>query len=273
MNALPIILVVLVILFIGAVVLLVIGIPAVLIILAYLTPTNTTISPSTLTINPINGGECMVDEYCDIPIAEATGGQEPYSYQSDSFATGAPPMGTIVDLNGHLTGTPTRSGEYGFGVCVADATRTSKCTQTSATVNENTPPEPQASVKIDSYTCTYKYTDNYGDRHYELSASGSASGPPGAELQIGFNPGYFTEPNPSCPKCKSTCSGWGASDLQTCARGSGPETTHWTVFVPDDEVISGMTLEVAGYEVELHVRIFENNYPTAEEYSYVTCPN
>jgi hypothetical protein len=130
----------------------------------------------------------------------------------------------------------------------------------------------EAEAKIISFTCKYKYRDSYGDRHYELSASGTAGGPPGSELQIGFNPGYFTEPNPSCPKCKSTCGGWGPSDLQTCARGGGPETTHWTVFVPDSEVMSGATLAAAGYEVELHVRIFQGDAVLAEDVEYATCP-
>jgi hypothetical protein len=258
------------------IVMLLIGIPVGLIILAYLTPMNTTISPSTLTISPVDGGECTVDEYCNIPVAEAAGGQEPYSYQSDSFATGAPPMGTIVDLNGHLTGKPTRAGEYDFGVCVADATRTSKCTKAGVTVTEDETPQTTiadtSSTTISSFTCTYKYTDSYGDKHYELSASGSATGPAGAELQLVFNPGYYTKKIPSCPECRSACGSWGASQMQTCARGRGPESTTWDVFVPASEVISGTTLAVVDNVVELNARIFISQNLMAETVEYATCP-
>jgi len=40
---------------------------------------------------------------------------------------GATPMGTIVDLNGFLTGTPTRNGNWRVGVCVIDIIGASDC--------------------------------------------------------------------------------------------------------------------------------------------------
>jgi hypothetical protein len=278
MNASEAVLLVVVLLIAGIVFLLV-AIPGGLVLwFLVTTPTNTTITTmptttiisDTLTINPVGGAECNFGEYCDVQVAQASGGQPPYSYQSDSYATGTPPMGMIVDLNGHLTGTPTKEGGYRFGVCVADATRDSECTQAEATVTKE---KARSEAEITSFICTYKYKDSYGDKHYELKASGKAAGPEGAELQIVFNPGYFTKPNSGCPECKAICSSWGASQLQTCARGSGPETTTWTAYVPASQVMSGATLGVAGYEVELRARIFEGGAATAEDVRYATCPN
>jgi hypothetical protein len=89
---------------------------------------------SALIITPITTGRCTVNKACTVRIAQASGGQSPYTFQSDSFATGAPPMGMIVSMDGSLTGTPSKEGNYNFGICVKDATSTSKCTTTSVTV-------------------------------------------------------------------------------------------------------------------------------------------
>lgn len=80
-------------------------------------------------------GTCTVNQDCEILIATATGGSPPYTFQSDTFRNGAPPMGMIVDLNGYLTGTPTSEGTYNVGVCVVDLVAKSSCDQATVTVN------------------------------------------------------------------------------------------------------------------------------------------
>ncbi|MDP3766351.1 MAG: putative Ig domain-containing protein [Nanoarchaeota archaeon] len=82
-------------------------------------------------------GTCIVNQQCDISlIANVNGGTPPYHFQSDTFRNGAPPMGMIVDVNGVLTGTPSKAGQYTFGVCVADSLAASKCGQTQVFVEE-----------------------------------------------------------------------------------------------------------------------------------------
>ncbi|MEK6886949.1 MAG: hypothetical protein AABW88_03885 [Nanoarchaeota archaeon] len=70
---------------------------------------------------------CIVKQKCDELIATAEKGNPPYSFQSDSFAEGAPPMGMIVDVNGHILGTASKEGDYSVGVCVKDTNGNSKC--------------------------------------------------------------------------------------------------------------------------------------------------
>ncbi len=79
---------------------------------------------------------CVVNQECDVQIATAEGGNPPYSFQSDSFAEGPPPFGTIVDLNGHLTGKPSREGEYVVGVCVKDTISNQRCGKATLTVQK-----------------------------------------------------------------------------------------------------------------------------------------
>jgi hypothetical protein len=73
--------------------------------------------------------------YSNSIIATISGGSSPYHYQSDSFATGAPPIGMMVDLNGNLTGTPKVAGTYTFGVCAVDIAGASSCGTTKVTVS------------------------------------------------------------------------------------------------------------------------------------------
>jgi len=86
-------------------------------------------------IIPLTGGTCTVDEKCKIKIATVNGGSPPYTFQSDTFVNGAPPMGMIVDLDGYLTGTPSREGTYNVGVCVVDGVGKSDCNQVTVIVN------------------------------------------------------------------------------------------------------------------------------------------
>lgn len=72
--------------------------------------------------------------YTNSVVANISGGSPPYHYQSDSFATGTPPIGMIVDLNGNLTGTPSIIGTYTFGVCAIDSAGASSCGTTSISV-------------------------------------------------------------------------------------------------------------------------------------------
>lgn len=72
--------------------------------------------------------------YTNSVVANISGGSPPYHYQSDSFATGTPPIGMIVDLNGNLTGTPSIVGTYTFGVCAIDSVGASSCGTTTISV-------------------------------------------------------------------------------------------------------------------------------------------
>ena len=84
-----------------------------------------------ISVNQLN---CIVRLSCNKLIATATGGTPPYHFQSDTFANGAPPMGTIIDLNGNLTGTPSVVGSNTVGVCVVDMTGTQACQQTNVAI-------------------------------------------------------------------------------------------------------------------------------------------
>lgn len=80
-----------------------------------------------LPIEPI-----FVGSKCNVPIVSATGGTPPYSFQQATMREGFVPMGTFVDVNGSLRGTPTKEGNYVFGVTVADRVR--KSARTTVTV-------------------------------------------------------------------------------------------------------------------------------------------
>jgi hypothetical protein len=93
------------------------------------------------TIAPVNG-TCEVKKACNISVATASGGTPSYYFMSDTFVNGTPPLGTVVDLNGNLIGTPTTADTYKFGVCVVDSVGAKNCGTTSVTIKPapTTPP-------------------------------------------------------------------------------------------------------------------------------------
>ena len=99
-------------------------------------PLTVTIVQSAPRLIPVAGGICTVNKKCEVVVAQADGGTSPYHFQSDTFVNGAPPMGMVVNLDGILTGTPSKAGTYTFGVCVVDSVGASQCDQTAVTVEE-----------------------------------------------------------------------------------------------------------------------------------------
>lgn len=61
-------------------------------------------------------------------------GTGPCHFAIDSLAYGSPPMGTGVDLNGFLTGTPSQAGTYSFRVCIIDLVGAEDCGLSSVIV-------------------------------------------------------------------------------------------------------------------------------------------
>ena len=106
---------------------------------------------------------CIVNQECDEQIATATGGTPPYSFQSGSFAEGAPPFGMIVDINGHLTGKPSKDGEYTVGVCVKDVIGNQRCGKAAVTVEKG--------IKL-----TGTWTGHYGETETSDYCTTSNSG-------------------------------------------------------------------------------------------------
>lgn len=109
---------------------------------------------------------CSVKKKCDEVIATAANGNPPYSFQSDSFREGAPPMGTIIDINGHLTGTPSKEGEYTVGVCVKDTIGNSKCEKARVTVEKE-------EVSILDGVWEGSYSETSGSKYCKFKESGS----------------------------------------------------------------------------------------------------
>ncbi len=106
------------------------------------------------TLIPVGPGECKLGKYCSTQVASASGGTPPYSFTSDTFASGAPPMGMTVNLNGYLTGTPRLSGTYTFGVCVKDLVGSSDCGQTTVYVESPTTTQKKTTTTIRRTTTT-----------------------------------------------------------------------------------------------------------------------
>jgi plastocyanin len=116
-------------------------------------------------IHIISGGECKVDERCEIKIATATGGSSPYHFELDTFANGAPPLGMVVktgkDLqSAYLSGTPSREGEYKFGVCAVDTATKSSCDQVTITVGEEES-KPVHGGYDGQYTCDTSFDNRF----------------------------------------------------------------------------------------------------------------
>jgi hypothetical protein len=103
------------------------------------------------------------------------GGVPPYYYEVGSLASGAPPLGVSVDLNGNLIGTPGNTGHYVFNVCQVDSVGDYSCQPVTVDVG---------SVSITSFTQTLA-SRNTGDgvncstmsEYINLTLTGTAIGP------------------------------------------------------------------------------------------------
>lgn len=213
---------------------------------------NQIIIPSDLAIMPITDGICTVGDSCNVQVAEASGGELPYTFTADSYTTGTTPMGVVIGMGGSLSGTPSREGDYAFGICVKDMTGTSKCTQTSVTVNPKTETpadntnggtdEKEPSATVDSAACSLVSKDNVGSGTikyvFRLTGSGTVTGPVGTRVSVGSAPDdsgdwgtYLSEDTASFNTDSWTNTGesTGYSPTQyRYSRGQGdPETTTW----------------------------------------------
>ena len=156
-------------------------------------PITITIVESGPSLIPESTGVCTVNEKCKVAVANADGGTFPYYFKLGTLREGAPPMGMIVDQEGYLTGTPSKTGIYNFEVCVVDQVGASDCQITSVKVKEEGE-EGGVSLTIDSAECKLinKKLDQVPgapapwlvEYYYELYVSGTVSGPIGTILDF-----------------------------------------------------------------------------------------
>lgn len=135
----------------------------------------TTIPPKP-TFTPVAGVMTVGVQGSTPVVSVPTGGSPPYYFAHDSFAYGAHPLGTTIDLNGNLTGTPSQTGVFNFKVCVIDLVGAKNCQMTSVTVNPaaagGTP-----SIAITSATCI----------NSTVTVMGTVTGPVGVQLRDNGN--------------------------------------------------------------------------------------
>ncbi len=121
---------------------------------------------------------CTVNQRCDEVIATATRGNPPYTFQSDTFREGAPPFGTIIDVNGRLTGILTQTGEYTVGVCVKDTVSNSKCGHARVIITEENNNRINGTIWKGSYsekeTSEACVNTNSGTLTWSLKVSGDS---------------------------------------------------------------------------------------------------
>ncbi|MFH0863161.1 MAG: hypothetical protein V1875_09065 [Candidatus Altiarchaeota archaeon] len=163
---------------------------------------------------------CKTDAPCLVRIADAEGGVRPYTFQSDTFTNGAPPMGAIVDVSGFLKGITHKAGQYTFGVCVKDAVGSSDCGKSTVIIEGPAPimttttqeyylPTGELSVRLTSGSCSV--------------VKGTVSGPVGSYLGV-----YYS--NGGTPVSRINCGSWtpGPDRQYQCMRNDGdPQATGW----------------------------------------------
>ncbi len=95
------------------------------------------VAPLSIQIVPLP--DATAGTFYAMRAATASGGSPPYSFSLDSFVYGTPPIGTIIELGGFLTGTPsstyTTRRSFPFRICVSDLVRTTVCDSTEIFVN------------------------------------------------------------------------------------------------------------------------------------------
>ena len=161
--------------------------------------------------------------YFAVQVAQGVGGSPPYYYTSDTFANGAPPLGMSIDLNGFLTGTPsssyTSATTFNFGVCVTDLAATTKCAQSSITVNPAQPAQTGTIKWTISDQCNNGYSIDYNfhDRAHNWAWPG------GGQVWV-INYGQTFNQTLSCVPGANVCVGARMTD------GSG---SYWGVNIDD----------------------------------------
>lgn len=90
---------------------------------------------------PITGGVMTQFMYGAVPVATGAGGVPPLHFAHDSFAYGPHPLGTVMDENGILKGTPgvAQDHYFNFKVCVIDSIGMKDCGFTDITVKPSNP--------------------------------------------------------------------------------------------------------------------------------------
>lgn len=138
----------------------------------------TTVPPKP-TFTPVAGVMTVGVQGSTPVVSVPTGGSPPYYFAHDSFAYGAHPLGTTIDLNGNLIGTPSQAGVFNFKVCVIDLVGAKNCQMTSVTVNpaavDGTP-----SITITSATCI---RESPGSTIATVTVAGTVTGPVGVQLR------------------------------------------------------------------------------------------
>ncbi len=160
-----------------------------------------TIIASGPTLTPVTG-HCYKGIACDTVVATATGGTAPLYFSQGSLAGGGPPLGTALNLNGHVTGTASATGTYSFTVCAVDLVGSEDCKQTSVVVQD--PPSFTLTVSKSGNGKGSVYSDPSGiscgtdcSQKYKLGTE--------VELDAYESQGHFTGWSGACSGTDPTC--------------------------------------------------------------------
>jgi hypothetical protein len=161
-----------------------------------------------------------VNKQATVQIATATGGATPYYFFQDTFANGTTPLGTSVTTSqtaGFLSGTPSRTGSYTFGICVADVVGSQNCKPVTVTVRAT-----NANLTV--------VGGGTGSGTYSSSISGTSCGTGCQTYAIGT-----TVTLTATPASGSTFAGWsggGCSGTGTCTVTLSADTSVTATFNP-----------------------------------------
>jgi hypothetical protein len=189
-------------------------------------------------------GHCVEGTSCDTVVATAKNGTPPYAFTS---AQPAPPLNLMVDMNGHLIGTPEVQGTYNISVCATDMVGSEACNQTSVVIIPPTTTTIETggnsgltSVAITAWCNTG--LDSLGWPNADIGASGTATGQgwaPGDGTAVNGGAGFGIYDSGGNSNCTNplqcgfdetlNCNSWSQWQTDECVRDSSsePTTTSW----------------------------------------------